>query len=172
MSVTYTAPLSAYKFDALPEGCTDMQSIHIQNSTCMHIHTCIHTYVANVVLASSFETMNHIAANRVTKKLKTRNIRKKHVTHPKSHNPLFQLWGHASKSRQLPHLGKAFRQHLLPLHFMRDASKMSQTIGVSSARFVRNVAYAGNSCVPRLGLQSVFSVHYFISYLSGCRRFA
>ena len=32
---------------------------------------------------------------------------------------------------------------------MRDASKMSQTIGVSSARFFRNVAGAGNSCVPK-----------------------
>ena len=105
------------------------------------------------------------------KKLKTRNIRK-HVTHPNSHNPLFQLWGHASKSRQLPHLGKAFRQHLLPLQFMRDASKMSRTIGVSSARSVRNVASAGNSCVPKTwfakrSLRSIF--HQLPFWLSAFR---
>ena len=92
--------------------------------------------------------MNHIAANRVKKKLKIkmRNIWE-HVTHPHSHNPLFRLWGHASKSRQLPHSGKAFRQHLLPLQFMRNASKMSQTTGVSSVKSARNVAGASNSCV-------------------------
>ena len=72
-----------------------------------------------------------------------------HVTHPHSHNPLFRLWGHASKSRQLPHSGKAFRQHLLPLQFMRNASQTSRTTGVSSVKSARNVAVASNSCVPK-----------------------
>ena len=114
--------------------------------------------------------MNHIAANRV--KNEKRGTSEKHVTHPNSHNPLFQLWGHASKSRQLPHLGMAFRQHLLPLQFMRDASKMSRTIGVSSARSVRNVASAGNSCVPKTwfakrSLRSIF--HQLPFWLSAFR---
>ena len=68
-----------------------MQSIHVHSSTCIHTHTYIHTYVTNVVLASCFETMNHIAANRV-KKIKNEE-------HPETCD---SSWGHASKSRQLP----------------------------------------------------------------------
>ena len=45
--------------------------------------------------------MNRIAVNRDIKRIQMRNTKKKIAAHQTSHDPLFGLWGHASKSRQL-----------------------------------------------------------------------
>ena len=129
------------------------------------MYTYTHTHIRREYAAIAEKSM-HI------EKLQTENMptkkRKTQLTEVRA--TLFGLWGHASKSRHLPQLGKAFRQHLLPIHFVWRASKMSQTLCVSSAGLICNVARASNSCIPRLSLQCLFCLHDFISNSSGYRR--
>ena len=69
----------------------------------VHIYSYIYTHVRHKRRSRRLLRNNESHRRKPCKKklkIKMRNIWE-HVTHPHSHNPLFRLWGHASKSRQL-----------------------------------------------------------------------
>ena len=88
---------------------------------------------------SSHETKKHPPNQKMTSLQKKKKLTKR--THADSDDSaaLFLLWGHASKSRQFPISGRAFREQPFPLHFKSCAAPASYEFKVSSAWIVCNL---------------------------------